>query len=91
MTAHFEPTAGVIRVYRHGNQWGDPFDLALAVSGDEGVATLKALSHATPRPDDFAAIAQALRAAGFHTMRWTRHRPDGTVQEKRFSTARRDG
>lgn len=73
--AHFEPLAGVIRIWLDGSKgWGQPFDFALAVAGDEGVATLKALhSENRPLPVSAAkAVAKVLREAGFKKVRWTR-------------------
>jgi hypothetical protein len=87
----FEPIAGIIRV---GATWGYPFQYAMTVVGDEGVATLKGLaSTGDIKPDDFAAIAAVLREpssswVGFQKMRWMRHRHDGTIQEKWFRTDR---
>ena len=86
--AHLEVTSGVVRVFRDGCEWGDPFTFAVAIVGDERVATLKALRADGVKPEDFAAIAECLLDAGFSEIRWSRHRSDGTVQEKRFSTTR---
>ena len=75
--AHLEITSGVLRVFRSGEGlFGQPFDIAFAVSGDEGVATLMALRAVGLIRSDFTAAAEALKAAGFHTMRWTRKTPD---------------
>jgi hypothetical protein len=89
ISAHFEPTGGIVRIFRNGEGFGAPFDLSLAVVGDEGVATLKALSSdGDLSRADFSAIAECLRKAGFHKMRWTRHSPEG-IDHREFLTDRR--
>jgi hypothetical protein len=87
--AHLEITSGIIRVFDTGTHWGHPFDYALALSGDEGVATIKGLSRASPSVDDFHKIGCLLRRSGFEKMRWTRHRvSDGQIHITEFDTRR---
>lgn len=42
MPAILEITAGILRVYDDGQGWGDAFRMALPLSGDERIMTLKA-------------------------------------------------
>jgi hypothetical protein len=81
-TATFEVTSGIVRVHLNGGVWGDPFDLAVTVTGDEGVALIKALA-APVSTAVRKAIFAALRQVGFHTVTWRRHLPDGTVRDIR--------
>jgi hypothetical protein len=85
---HNEITGGVLRIFRNGGRWPDPFDYSMFYIGDEGTATLKALVRASPQPCEFRAIAHVLLQNGFHTMRWTRHRANGAVMVKTFMTER---
>jgi hypothetical protein len=65
-----EPTA---RTYR----------ASMFVVGDEGVATIKAAMEVPA--GSHVPVFRALKANGFHTVRWTRHREDGTLECREFN------
>lgn len=77
--AHMEITGAVIRVLGDGAEFGEPFDLALFVVGDEGTAILKGLrvEHGAFRPRQAEAVRQCLRRHGFTSAVWHRHTPKG--------------
>lgn len=54
------------------------YGAAMFVVGDEGVATIKAAMSVPPGAH--SAVRRALRERGFHTMRWSHHLEDGTVE-----------
>jgi hypothetical protein len=77
--ADLELTAGILRLVPADLPHGAPFDLALVVTGDDTIATLKALrADVTLSAAHKAAIFAALHDAGFARARWHRHAPDGS-------------
>lgn len=76
-TAHLEIVGAVIRVLSDDATFGDPFELALFVVGDEGTAILKGMridgTGFTPR--HAVAVRDCLRRAGFTKAVWHRHKP----------------
>lgn len=83
MKAHFEPTAGIVRVLPDGAAWGDPFDLAVFIVGDEGTAIVKGLRMDGYTRGHRDAIAACLREAGFRWAVWHRYGADGRRREVR--------
>lgn len=70
--AHLEITSGVLRVFNSGT-YGDPFDYACTVAGDEGVATIKGLkADGGFTTGHRKAIFAVLREAGFREVVWHR-------------------
>ena len=85
MQAFLEINAAVIRVFPENSTYGEVFDFALFVVGDEDTAILKGL-----RMDDRRftvhhkrAIMRCLKEAGFNRLRWDRYRMTETGREKR--------
>ena len=77
MTWAWEPTGGLLRRLLPGEPVGGVYDRLVAIVGDEGAATLKGLLGEVSTGDR-KEISDALCAAGFTSMRWWRHRPDGS-------------
>jgi hypothetical protein len=85
MKAFLEINAGVIRVMGDAHNYGDVYDFALFVVGDEDTAILKGL-----RMDDQRftvhhkrAIMRCLKDAGFNRMCWDRYKRGENGLEKR--------
>lgn len=74
VTSHVEVVCAIVRLYRGGRGYGDPYDLAFCVVGDDGTATIKGLTAVdfTMGAADRRAIGDSLRAVGFHAVRWGR-------------------
>lgn len=77
MRCELEIIGAVARLLPVDAPAGAPYRLALTVVGDGGVATIKGLAGSVDTATRRAVFA-ALRAAGFHTVRWTRHAADGS-------------
>jgi hypothetical protein len=84
MKAVLEINAATIRIFSPGAQFGDPFDFALFIVGDEDTAVIKGL-----RADDMrfmtrhkTAIVRCLMEAGFTRAVWHRWKrtPEGLVK-----------
>jgi hypothetical protein len=74
MKATMEINAATVRIFEPGGQFGDPFDFAIFIVGDEDTAILKGL-----RADDHrftsrhkSAIMRCLLQAGFTRAIWHR-------------------
>ena len=85
MRAIMEINAATIRVFSEGAQFGDPFEFALFVVGDEGTAIIKGMKlddqlftfrHRT-------AIMKCLLEAGFTRAVWHRWRIGPTGRERK--------
>lgn len=74
MKAHLEITGGIIRIFQDGVDFGAPYDRAIVLIGDMGVATLKGLHTKGLTTDDARAVRECLLSAGFHEVVWERHR-----------------
>ena len=88
MKAYLEISSAIIRVLPDNATYGDVFDFALFVTGDEDTAILKGL-----RMDDRRftvhhkrAIIQCLKQAGFARACWDRYRKTEDGFEKRKFT-----
>lgn len=88
MKAYLEISSAVIRIFPDHASYGDVFDFALFVVGDEDTAILKGL-----RMDDRRftvhhkrAIIHCLKRHGFARASWDRYRVVGGVREKRKFT-----
>ena len=73
--ATFEATGGIVRVYSTDHPPPEPYLFAVDIVGDEGTATIKALSTDRLTPGAWLAVKARLRERGFHTVRWTRRDP----------------
>lgn len=82
--AAIEVTSGVVRLFTSGGEQGQPFQLAVAFSADEGEVTLKALAtgdqHLTSEHQ--RAVFEALAENGFHSARWRRRDAMGGVKRE---------
>jgi hypothetical protein len=80
VSTSLEITGAIIRVFQGDAAFGDPFDFALFVTGDEGTATIKGLRMDGQRlmPAHRDAVFAALREHGFHTAVWHRHKAGGS-------------
>ena len=75
---HAEVNVVTLRIGPGYRTYGDPFLFAIQVIGDEGVATLKALtSDGNPIIAYRWQIRARLKALGFHTARWIQTGADG--------------
>ena len=72
MRAEIEPLSGILRVFRDGAVWGDPYEMSLAFVADDGIMTLKALQMRGLGKEHADAIRVALRDAGFREARLVR-------------------
>ena len=88
MKAYLEISSAIIRVLPENSNYGDVFDFALFVVGDEDTAILKGL-----RMDDRRftvhhkrAIIQCLKRHGFARVCWDRYRAVEGGHEKRKFT-----
>jgi hypothetical protein len=86
--AYLEISSAVIRIFPENSSYGDIFDFALFVVGDEDTAILKGL-----RLDDRRftvhhkrAIIQCLKRYGFARACWDRYRGvDGSREKRKFT------
>jgi hypothetical protein len=79
MKCLLEITSAVLRLYPDDAAYGEPFELALFVVGDEGVATLKGLrSDGQLTTEDRKAFFECLRSHGFIEVKWKRYKKNGT-------------
>lgn len=82
MTVHAEITSAILRIGPNYRTYGDPFCFAVQVTGDEGTATLKALtSPGCPIVAYRNQIRDVLRDLGFHTARWSETDRNGRASE----------
>ncbi len=77
MKAIFETTGGIIRFFNDDAEFGDPFEFAVFVVGDESTAVLKGLKAESDIPlSVFASMRKCLRERGFTEVVWHRWKID---------------
>ena len=87
MTARFEKTVGVIRVYAPDAPPPASYIMSVVVVADQGVASVRALSMVGLNQQHYAVIRDCLRDQGFHTMEWTRrNKKTGKMRRESHST-----
>ena len=85
MKAFIEISSAVIRILPDDAVYGDPYEFAVFVVGDEDTAILKGLKMDDRRftLHHTRAIARCLREAGFNRMAWDRYKVGENGREKR--------
>jgi len=77
VSAHVETTSVVLRVFSDGREFGDRYDwCATGVRIAPGVLEILGVLRA-PSPSEWRAVYRVLKAQGWRTVIWWRHRPDG--------------
>lgn len=77
----------MLRVGGDGWEFGEPYEIAMVcVNRGDGVCELQGIDRQVS-PSQWRAIRECLQEAGFHTVRYERHRDDGTVDWRTIDIA----
>lgn len=82
MKAYLEITGGVIRVYQDDAEFGTPYDKAMYIIGDLGVATIKGLRTNDLTIEDARATLRCLADHSFTHAVWDRHKREKIIPVK---------